>query len=568
MENEQLVYFGGEIKAMGDGKVGGYLVQFKSVDLEGDFFDSLTDYGIEDGARLPVYYQHGLDATIKNRKIGKGTIRIDDAGLWLEAQLEMRDEYERMIYGMAEAGKLGWSSGAAGHLVDRQQVGKSWRISSWPIAEASLTPTPAEPRNSAVPIKSLIEPVAVVTEQELEATPEPITTQKESTMDENEIKVLLEQVATKAAEDAVKKMQEAEPKIKGGFDVSVTGDEADRALKGNPFKVGEYFQAVKQAASQPYNIDKRLLPLKATGLNEAIPSEGGFLVAPEIAGGIQTNMWKVGSFLSTFNPIRVSGNALTINAIDETSRSDGSRMGGIRGYWLEEGGTKTASKPKFRQIDLKLKKLAALCYATDELLADAMALESWITNYVPDELRFMAEASLMSGDGVGKPLGILNGGALISAVRTDANEIDAYDVSRMWAHRYPGVNDYVWAVTPQAWPQLMSMSVGNMPVFMPPSGLTGGQYATLLGRQVIETEYNPSLGVAGDILLYSPSQVAVITKGGVEAASSIHVAFLTDESVFRFVYRIDAEPIWYTEVTSYYASTDVISPFVVLSATT
>ena len=96
MENDNLVFYGGEIKAMGDGKVGGYLVQFKSVDLEGDFFDSLTDYGIEDGARLPVYYQHGLDATIKNRKIGKGTIRIDDAGLWLEAQLEMRDEYERV----------------------------------------------------------------------------------------------------------------------------------------------------------------------------------------------------------------------------------------------------------------------------------------------------------------------------------------------------------------------------------------------------------------------------------------------------------------------------------------
>ena len=362
-------------------------------------------------------------------------------------------------------------------------------------------------------------------------------------------------------------MQEAEPQVKAP--IQVTEDEADRALKGNPFKEGEFFQAVKQAAVQPYNIDKRLFPLKVTGLNEGVPSEGGFLVAPEIAGGIMTNMWRVGSFLSTFNPIRVSGNALTINAIDEVSRADGYRMGGIRGYWLEEGGTKTKSKPTFRQIDLKLKKVAALCYATDELLADASALESWIGNYVPDELRFMTEAAIMSGDGVGKPLGILSGGALISAVRTDANEIDAADIARMWAHRYPGVNDYHWAVTPQAFPQLMTMSIGNQPMFMPAGGMVGAPYGpTLLGRPIVETEYNPSLGVAGDILLYSPSQYALITKGGVEAASSIHVQFLTDETVFRFVYRVDGEPAWYTEVTSYYASTDVICPFVVLGATT
>ena len=34
-----------------------------------------------------------------------------------------------------------------------------------------------------------------------------------------------------------------------------------------------------------------------------------------------------------------------------------------KAYWLAEAAQKSASKPKFRQIDLKLKKVAALCYA-------------------------------------------------------------------------------------------------------------------------------------------------------------------------------------------------------------
>ena len=567
MDNENLVYYAGDVKALGDGKVAGYLVRYgapKDTDLEGDFFSKDTEYGIDEESRLPVYYQHGFDPQLKTRRIGRGIVKFDDVGLWFEAQLEIRDEYEQMLYQLAESGKLGWSSQAAGSLVEREKLGKAYHIKSWPIAEASLTPTPAEARNSAVPVKSIYHPEA---EAEKPAAVEEQILQVEDTMTEDEIKAMLEGVAAQAADAAVKAFAESQPEVRGGYDVKVTGDEADRALEGKPFKAGEFFKAVKNAAMYPSQIDERLLPLKSNGLNEAVPSQGGFLVAPDIAGGIQENMWGTGSVLSLFNPITVSGNGITINAIDETSRADGSRMGGVLGYWLQEGGTKTATKPKFRQIELKLKKVAAACYATDELLEDATALESWITNNVPDELRFQVEAAIINGNGVGKPLGILQSPALVSAVRTDASEIDALDVTRMWSLRYPGANDYVWFINANTTPQLYNMSIGQQPVFMPPGGLSGSQYGSLLGRPVIETEYNPGLGTLGDILLASPSQFAMITKGGVQSASSIHVQFLTDETTFRFVYRVDGQPSWASAVTAY-ASTDSISPFVALAATT
>lgn len=382
-----------------------------------------------------------------------------------------------------------------------------------------------------------------------------------------EMKTELVKAATETAEAAVKKMaDELAPEVKAGFagHVEIVKDEAEQPFKS----AGEFLLSVKNAAVSPHAIDRRLLPLKATGLNEAIPSQGGFLVQQDMQAGILQRMYGVGGLLSRFSPMTVSGNGMLINAIDETSRADGSRFGGVLGYWLNEGGTKTASKPKFRQIDLKLKKVAALCYATDELLEDAVALESWINQYVPEELRFKVEDAIMRGDGVGKPLGILSSPALVSATRTDANEIDHLDVLRMWARRWVGANDYVWFAAPNIMTQLYTMAIGNVPIYMPPGGLSGSQYGTLLGRPLIETEYNPALGSLGDLLLVSPSQYALIQKGGIQAASSIHVQFVTDETAFRFVYRVDGEPAWNSALTPFNGSSDTVSPFVALSATT
>lgn len=173
--DELLIAFGGEVKQLGDGRIGGYLVRFsgpRDPDLTGDFFSKETDFGIH--TRLPVYYQHGYDSALKTRRIGVGELKLEDAGLWLEAQLELRDDYERMIADMAGKSKLGYSSGAVGHLVERERVGKAYHIKTWVIGEASLTPTPAEPRNLVQPMKSYFDSLrvgdleAVKTERDLE----------------------------------------------------------------------------------------------------------------------------------------------------------------------------------------------------------------------------------------------------------------------------------------------------------------------------------------------------------------------------------------------------------------
>jgi phage head maturation protease len=150
------VFQGSNLKATGNGVVKGYLVRFgnaQDTDLERDYFTKNTDFGMEfvDGSshKLGLYYNHGMDPVVKTKKIGYGTIKMSDKGLWYEAQLDLADEYAKMIYDLAEKGKLGFSSGAASHMVDREKVGKSYEIKRWNLAEASLTPQPAESRNMA-----------------------------------------------------------------------------------------------------------------------------------------------------------------------------------------------------------------------------------------------------------------------------------------------------------------------------------------------------------------------------------------------------------------------------------
>lgn len=415
-----------------------------------------------------------------------------------------------------------------------------------------------------MPVKSLLESAK-------QETAEIKKTIKDKNMDEQEVKNLIDaalpDIAKLAAQEAIKGYLETNKTVQAG--VEVIKDETDKQIEsGTAFKsAAEYFKLVMNAAYVPSQTDKRLLAMKATGMNEAIPSQGGFLVPQDVANGILTNMWGVGNVLSLFNPMTVSGNSMLINAIDETSRVNGSRLGGVLGYWLEEAATKTATKPKFRQIRLVLKKVAALCYATDELLDDAVALESWLTRYVPDELRFRVEDSIINGDGLGKPLGILAGPSLVSQARVATSNIQAEDILEMWSRRYTGVNDYVWLANANIAPEIYTMSIGYQPVYQPPGGMSEAPYGRLLGRPYIETEYNPGLGTAGDIMLISPSQYAMISKGGVQAASSIHVQFVTDETCFRFVYRVDGMPSWNSAVTSF-KSAETVSPFVCLASTT
>lgn len=339
--------------------------------------------------------------------------------------------------------------------------------------------------------------------------------------------------------------------------------------------LGEQLSAVMEAARPGGRVDPRLSQRAATGLSEGVPSDGGFLVQQDFSTELLKKAYELGQLASRVRriPISAGANGLKINAIDETSRVDGSRWGGVQAYWVDEAAQKTASKPKFRQIQLNLHKLVGLCYATDELLEDQVAMGSIMTEAFAEEFAFKLDDAIFRGDGAGKPLGILSSGAVVSQAAEGGQAVDtivSQNVIKMYSRLWPRSRaNAVWLANIEIFPQLAQMKLdvgtGGAPVYLPANGLAGQPFDTLMGLPLLFIEQASAIGDVGDIALVDLSQYLAIDKGGVQAASSIHVRFQYDESVFRFVYRVDGQPIWNSALTPYKGA-GTLSPFITLAA--
>lgn len=332
---------------------------------------------------------------------------------------------------------------------------------------------------------------------------------------------------------------------------------------------GEQLMAAYRAAMPGGKVDERLSTRAASGLNETTPSDGGFLVQQDFVTELLKRTYETGILASKVKkiPISTNANGMKINAIDEDSRANGSRWGGVQTYWEGEADEITASKPKFRQMELSLKKLTGLCYATDELLQDAAALETVIRQAFAEEFGFKIDDAILSGSGEGEPLGILNSGAIVTVAK-EASQTDTITVenlikmwNRLWSRSRANA---VWYINQELEPYLYTLKIGDKPVYIPAGGLSEKPYGTLFGRPVVPIEQCSAVGEVGDIILADIGQYLLIDKGGVKSASSIHVRFLYDENVFRFIYRVDGKPIWTKPLTPYKGSATV-SPFVTLA---
>lgn len=332
---------------------------------------------------------------------------------------------------------------------------------------------------------------------------------------------------------------------------------------------GEQLLAAYRAATPGGKVDARLSTRAASGLNETTPSDGGFLVQEDFVTELLKRTYETGILASRVKkiPISTNSNTLKINAVDEESRANGSRWGGVQTYWEAEADELTASKPKFRQIELSLKKLTGLCYATDELLQDAAALEAVIRQAFAEEFGFKMDDAILDGTGEGEPLGILKSESLVKVDKESGQKdtLVVENIVKMWNRLWSrSRQNAVWYINQEIEPLLYTLKIGDTPVYVPAGGLSAKPYGALFGRPVIPLEQCSAPGEEGDIILADVGQYLLIDKGGVKAASSIHVRFLYDENVFRFIYRADGRPIWNKPLTPY-KGTATVSPFVTLA---
>ena len=357
-----------------------------------------------------------------------------------------------------------------------------------------------------------------------------------------------------------------------GFDPAMLhpGGRIGALAPGQHFRsLGEQLTAIVEAGRPGGKADERLHQVAsemraASGLNESIGSEGGFLLESTFSTELLNagmGAAKIAPRCANF-PIGANSNSLDLPCVSEVSRAAGSRVGGLQLHWLAEAGDKTPSKPKFRNLHLQLKKLCGLVYCSDEILQDSIVLEAFLRRAFASEFAFVIDDVILRGSGAGQPLGILASPALVSVPKelgqagktlTATNVLSMY--SRLLAS---SVDTAVWYYNTDAFPQIASMTIvsgtAGQPCYMPAGGLSGRSYATLLGLPLIPLEQCATLGQPGDLILLDPQRYILATKGGLQVASSVHVRFVADESVIRFLFRLDGMPELSAPITPYQGS--------------
>lgn len=341
--------------------------------------------------------------------------------------------------------------------------------------------------------------------------------------------------------------------------------QANRKLTPDPPPFANFLAGVIRTGRG--RVDSRLEIASAMGLDQSLGESGGFIVADQFAKDLWSRVYSTGQILSRCDrqPMPKSGR-LSIPAVKEVLRSNGSRFGGIQMAWAGEADAAPVDKLELALTDLELRKLIGALYGSDELFEDATVLAAVLKRAFAMEAVFRIEDAIVNGDGVAKPLGVLNSPALITVAPEggqSAATVNATNLIKMAARLWgPSHANAVWLMSNEVWERIAQEAAND--TFEGFSVGENGAVRTLLQMPVELSEHTPRLGDAGDILLGDFSQYILAEKDA-ESLSSIHVKFQEDESALKVRYRVDGAPGWAAPITPK-NSTATQSPFVALGS--
>lgn len=356
------------------------------------------------------------------------------------------------------------------------------------------------------------------------------------------------------------------------------------AFRDDP-KVGfksprEFMLSVMDASMKGHTSDQRLLFLRAdeslkrqatVGSDEAgtySDPYGGFLVPQAFSPNLLSTIAEADPIGGRVTQIPMTAPSVKIPArVDKTHTS--SVSGGFRVYRRAETEDVAASRQSFEMVTLNATPLMGISYATEELLTDSpISFAALIEQGFRTEFASKLINERINGTGVGQMTGVINSACILSVAKEVGQAADTIVYqnivkmrSRCWNY-----SNAVWMYNADCLPTLatMFMPIGTSGVPMWISSAREGEPDMLWGRPAFPTEYLPTVGDTGDILLGDWSQFLEGTYQQVVGAESIHVRFLYNERTFRFTMRNDGAPWWSGVLTPKNGST--LSPFVKLDA--
>jgi len=342
----------------------------------------------------------------------------------------------------------------------------------------------------------------------------------------------------------------------------------------------DFMLKVMQASTEGHTEDPRLLFLRAdeslkrqaaVGSDEAggySDPYGGFLVPEGFSPNLLQTRLDADPLGGRVTQIPMTAPSVAIPArVDKTHTS--SVSGGFRVYRRAETEDVAASRGKFEMVRLTATPLMGISYATEELLTDSpISFAALIEAGFRTEFASKLMDERLNGTGFGQFTGAINSACILSVAKEVGQAADTIvfeNIVKMRARCWNYANA-VWLYNADCLPTLATMYIAigasGVPAWV--ASARDGEPDRLWGRPAFATEYLPTVGDTGDILLGDWSQYLEGTYQQIEGAESVHVRFLYNERTFRFTMRNDGGPWWSGVLTPKNGST--LSPFVKLDA--
>lgn len=173
--------------------------------------------------------------------------------------------------------------------------------------------------------------------------------------------------------------------------------------------------------------------------------------------------------------------------------------------WTDEGEEIVETNETFGQKNIGAHKLTALVKVSTELLQDsAFDLEAHFRSQFVARMAEAEEEAFITGDGVGKPYGILHDteGAEVGITIASATAITADELIKLYySLRGPYRPNAVWLLNDATVALIRTLKDSNGQ-FLWQSGLKEGTPDTLLGRTVITTPYMPTVAAGAKAIAF------------------------------------------------------------------
>jgi len=240
---------------------------------------------------------------------------------------------------------------------------------------------------------------------------------------------------------------------------------------------------------------KEVTPEMKNTLNEGSDTEGGYLVPDEFENKLVTGLKENTVIRAHAHVITTSGGLHKIPVV----ASHGSVS------WIDEEGAYTESDETFGQVQLDAHKVGTIIKVSEELLNDsAFDLENYIAEEFTRRIGDKEEEAFLTGNGTGKPTGILNatGGGQVGVTTASATAITADElIDLYYSLKAPYRKKAIWVLNDTTIKAIRKLKDSNGNYLLQPA-LKDGEVSTILGRPYFTSAYAPEIAAGAKTILF------------------------------------------------------------------